>query len=354
MITILLWTIGLATIVASLGILASWVLYAPVVAKAFAEMPWLPSPTATITLDDYPEGVFEAEDVRFCAEDGAHLMGTYLPASAPDRRGVVIFCHELRGNRMTALAFTSGLRAEGFDILAFDFRDHGDSATPSKRRLIPWATSREAADVEAAIDYCCRRDSALAGQIVLFGLSRGASAAMCVAATDSRVRAAVLDSVVFTERVQLFLIRRFMHYHLPYVPQLANVPDVLLLMLIFWANRLIEREDGARILSLGHAARQVRKPVFLVHGGRDSLVPLETVCSLRKQMRNRPKVWVISKARHNDTVHEVGDEYSRRIARFLSRHLTPPAEPAIVRMDAAHAEAARADVSERDAASIAS
>ena len=306
-----------------------WMVYAPVVARGLAEMPWLPSRLPATTPDEYSEGIFEAETVSFDTEDGVRLAGTYLPTTARHRKGVIIFCHELRGTRWTALTFTGGLRDEGFDILAFDFRNHGDSTTQPGHLPIPWATTGEATDIRAAIDYCCRRDEALAGHVVLFGLSRGASAALYVAESDARVRAAVLDSIVPTEHVQLYLIKRFMQFHTRSALWFSRWPDWTLRMLTFWANRMIEWRHGRRLLRVDRAAQRMRKPVLLIHGSRDAFVPLETVGVLRKQMRSRPRLWVVPQARHNETVLEAGEGYTHRVARFLLRHL--PAEPEEVR-----------------------
>ncbi len=318
---VILWGSAAVTLLAVGVASVLWIVFSPVAARRLAEMPWFPSRRGAITPDDYPEGIFDIEEVSFQTADGVQLAGSYLPATARQRIGVVIFCHELGGNRSTALAFTSGLRDQGFDILTFDFRNHGASGTKPGYKPVPWATDGEAADIRAALDYCCRRDGALAGRIALFGLSRGASAAFCVAAADPRVQAAVLDSIVPTERVQLYLVRRFMHLHLPLFPQLAKLPDCLLGLLVFWANRIIQRRHHCQILRIDRAARKTRKPVLLIHGTRDSFVPLETVCTLRKRMRRRPRLWVISQARHNETVHEAGEDYARRVARFLTVHM---------------------------------
>ncbi len=326
-----LWMVATLIGLVALSIFSLWAVYAPVVARAFAEMPWFPSRRPAMMLDDYPESIFDAEKVFFDTTDGVRLAGTYLPAIADERKGVVVFCHELRGSQATALAYTSGLRKEGFDVLAFDFRDHGESQKTGGDGLLPWATFDEVADVQAAIDFCCRRKKTLAGRVVLFGLSRGATAALCVAEADSRVQSVVLDSICPTERVQLYLIRRFMHLHVPACPQLAMLPDWTLSMLAFWANCIIQRQRHCRILRVDRAARRIRKPVLLIHGGRDAMTPLETVCSLRKQMRNRPRLWVISEARHNETVYEVGEEYHCRVARFLTRHAYIPSNGVIAR-----------------------
>ncbi len=338
---LLLWCILASGILLLLLAPLLWFVYGPVVARRFVEMPWFPSGLSATTADDYPGGIFDAEEVAFAAADGVSLAGTYLPTTAAERKGVVIFCHEFRGSRWTALEFTGGLRNDGFDIFAFDFRNHGDSAVKAGYRPLPWATTWETVDVQAAIDYCCQRNAAFSGKVVLFGLSRGAATALCVAATEPRVRAAVLDSVVPTEEVQVYLIRRFMHLYLPRVLKpLSQLPDRPFRWLAFWANHIIRRSHGGAILGMTRAAQRVRKPLLLIHGCRDGFVPLATVCSLRRQMRIRPKVWVIPQARHNQTAREAGDDYHRRVVRFVGRHLETQPAPALVEPEPIRADAA--------------
>ncbi len=314
---------GVAAVVAAvplIAVISLWIVYAPVVAKRLAEMPWFPSRRNGVTPDDYPEGIFESEPVWLETEDGVRLAATYLPTTATRCRGIVIFCHEVRGSRWSALAFTGGLRDAGFDVLTFDFRGHGQSLMPSEVHPTPWATDREVLDIRAAVDWCSRQELAGASNIVLFGLSRGASAAFNVAAADPRVRSAILDSMVATEAVQLYLLKRFMHLHVPAYFHLYKLPDWLLALCVFWANRINKQKYGRSFVPMTRAAPGMRKPTLIIHGGRDVFAPLETVCQLRKEMGVRPRMWVISQAKHNETVYEAGEQYRQRVARFLLRH----------------------------------
>lgn len=84
---------------------------------------------------------------------GKDSTATYLPTTATRSRGTVIFCHEVRESRWSALTFTGGLRDAGFDVLTFDFRNHGQSSPQPSWRPLPWATHCEAIDIRAAIDW---------------------------------------------------------------------------------------------------------------------------------------------------------------------------------------------------------
>ena len=158
--------------------LVAWLVQVPVAARVFGEMPWLPADSC---------GPLESgEPVEFTTRDGLRLSGSYLATTAARRRGVIAFCHELNGDRWTALPYTRELLRRGFDVLTFDFRNHGDSGRITGYEPMPWVTNYEVLDVRAAIDYLAAREDVRALPIGLLGLSRGGTAALCAAARDSR------------------------------------------------------------------------------------------------------------------------------------------------------------------------
>lgn len=319
---ILLWgSVAVAILIPLSAAVYLWVRYAPTVARGLADMPWLPTNPDAAMPEDWRETLAKSEEVTFVTADGLRLSGSYLEAEGGGRRGVVIFCHELYGNRRSGLAFAGNLRQSGFDILTFDFRNHGASESQEGYEPVPWATRGEMADVRAAVDFCCRRHAAMAGQVVLFGLSRGATAALCVASKDPRVKVAVLDSMCPTERVHIYLIRRFMAVYSRSAPVLSKLPDWLLSILAFWAKLIIQRRHGCRLANVERLARRIRKPLFLIHGERDVFIPATIVRALRDRMPNCPRLWIVPGAKHNQTVCEAGDGYGRRVARFLVQHM---------------------------------
>src|SRR5262245_39381857 len=107
----------LAIVVLVLGIMVYIGLkYAPIIGRVFEETP------VFAPLRGTPE---PGEEVRFSTEDGLVLAGTYLPAHTVKRLGVIVFCPEYLGDRWSALSYGEGLRETGFDLFAFDFRNHG-------------------------------------------------------------------------------------------------------------------------------------------------------------------------------------------------------------------------------------
>jgi len=106
------------------------------------------------------------EDVRFPSRDSTQLAAWLIPH--PSARGNVIYCHGHGRNRgQGAVQFTT-LHSLGLNILAFDFRGHGDSAGHTST-----FGDREVDDLVAAVRYCRARfpDQPL----FLMGISLGAA-----------------------------------------------------------------------------------------------------------------------------------------------------------------------------------
>jgi pimeloyl-ACP methyl ester carboxylesterase len=283
----------------------------PVAARLFGDMPWLPA--------EWSGPLTEGESVRFSAQDGARLQGTYLKTTAAARRGVIAFCHELNGDRWSALRYTSDLRRRGFDIFTFDFRNHGASQRIAGYEPMPWVTVNDLHDVRGAIDYLGSRADADAAGIGLFGISRGGTAALCAAAQDPRVRALAVDGPVPTEQMQLCRSRGALQHWLRPLRLYAFVPDAMLRTSGAWVKRFVGWRGGCPLLDVDEAARRVQQPVLLIHGRHDAHVPMEAVVALRNLISRRPRLWLVPLAQHNRAIAMAPEEYRRRLARFFCR-----------------------------------
>jgi fermentation-respiration switch protein FrsA (DUF1100 family) len=69
--------------------------------------------------------------------------------------------------------------------------------------------------------------------------------------------------------------------------------------------------------------RKLQQPVLLIHGERDTYVPLEVAQTLRASLERRPRLWVVPHAKHNRCIDVATQRYQRRISRFFQAHLSP-------------------------------
>ncbi|CAG0934079.1 hypothetical protein TFLX_03331 [Thermoflexales bacterium] len=125
------------------------------------------------------------EDVAFPTSDGLTLRGWYLPGS---NGATILFAHGGGGNRLSIgqLEQAAALAEQGFSILLYDLRSHGDSEGTQ--------TSFTGVDVLAALNYLRSRPEVDPDRIGAIGLSLGAID-IVHAAADGGLKAIILDGL---------------------------------------------------------------------------------------------------------------------------------------------------------------
>jgi len=315
MVLVLLYSLAALVFLVPCICVVAWVVYTPLAARIFGEPPML-------LAESFPplEG---GEECEFPTTDGLTLRGSYLPTTAEERLGVIAFFHELNADRWTAGRYVADLRCRGYDLFAPDFRNHGESDPMPGYRPLPWITQFEVADAQAAIDYLCTRSDRDPNGVGIIGISRGGTAALCVAGRDRRVRAVVTDGAFPTKAMQVHYFRRFMGIFLRHPWLYSRVPDFALAMAAMWTRVWLSFRLGCRFVNVEQAVRRVRRPVLFIHGRRDSMVPVEIAHRMRRFLSVPSKLWVVPGAKHNESVVVAQEEYHRRVARFFGWHLAP-------------------------------
>lgn len=196
-----------------------------------------------------------AEDVEFTSDDGVRLAGWWF--DDPDAAVTVVCCHGHRGNRADMLGIGPGLFKQGFSVLLFDLRGNGDSDDGPQS-----LAHHERADLRAAVDWASARRPDTRIAVVAF--SMGASMALLEAADDQRIEAVVADSAfaTITDLAAGVLAR----YRLPSVP-MVNLVDA-------WTRRRYGYGFG-QVRPLDAIARIAPRPVLLLHGTNDAVIPYE-------------------------------------------------------------------------------
>lgn len=193
-----------------------------------------------------------AEDMTFTSDDGVPLAGWWW--DDPGASISVICCHGHRGDKSDLLGIGPGLARAGLNVLLFDFRGSGDSGDGPQS-----LAHHEQRDLRAAVDWVRARrpDTRLA--VVAF--SMGAATAILEAAGDDRVEALVLDSPFAT--MSDVVAANYRRYRLP--SQILPVADL--------ANRIRYGYTFAQVRPLDAIARLAPRPVLLMHGTADRVIP---------------------------------------------------------------------------------
>ncbi len=130
-------------------------------------------------------------DVTFPSSDGTALAGWYVPS----RNGAaVVLMHGAGSTRSAVLDHARVLARNGYGVLLFDARGHGESA--GRGMDFGWYGE---SDASGAVDFLAERPDVESGRIGLVGMSMGGEQAIGAAGADDRVRAVVAEGA--THRV---------------------------------------------------------------------------------------------------------------------------------------------------------
>jgi pimeloyl-ACP methyl ester carboxylesterase len=260
------------------------------------------------------------EDFEFQAMDGIALRGTYVYRHTAQRTGVVVFCHEFGGDRHAAAPYVARLLDQGFDVFAFDFRNHGESDRMEGYSPRSWATLHEVSDVLGALDFVGSLDDADEAGVALMGLSRGGCAAISAASRHNGIWAVITDGAFESRWVTTTHIRRFMPQFVRLAPVLTAAPWFLHVAYGTVVHNLVARKHNHSCILVKNDIRRVRQPVLMIHGERDRTIPVEVAHRLRKRLRGRARLWIVSKGGHNRSIRSNPAQYQMRIGKFLKRH----------------------------------
>ena len=168
------------------------------------------------------------EDVQFSSKDGVHLSGWFIPGNVNGRHkgDTVVMAHGWLANRLggqgkSTLAKWSGVRGlnvlplvyalhlAGFNVMMFDFRNHGESASASPVTF----GKRESSDLLSAIDYAANHEESDPERICVIGISMGANTTIFTLPQTTQIKAAVaaqpVTAAVFNESFARTLLGSF-------------------------------------------------------------------------------------------------------------------------------------------------
>lgn len=205
---------------------------------------------------------------------GVKLRGWWFRAEG-QRRGTIVYLHGVADNRGSSIAIADRLVPQGFDVIAYDSRAHGDSTGDvctygfhEKRDLM-----RVLYRVEA-------------GPIVVIGASLGAAVAIQAAAEDDRI-ATVVAVASFSD------LRTVANERAPFVASQGNVDEAL---------RIAEQRGSFKVNEVSPvlAAARVRVPVLVIHGEKDHETPPEHSRRVHAAIQTSKRLIVVPNAGHND------------------------------------------------------
>jgi len=257
---------------------------------------FLRTPAGPLTRDPAVAAVPHLQSVTFGSAP-MMLAAWYVPT----REGpTVVLVHGTGAERASLLAETRLLADAGFGVLTLDLPGQGLSAGVTR-----WGAPEERA-VSAAVDWLIGRPEVDAERIGAFGLSFGGYVLLQSAPGERRLKALVLAS---TPEDLVAQTRR------------ANGGwGVLSALPALW---VLHRYRGkARDLPPREAVAVLApRPVFIIAGERDRLVPPAAARVLFDAAREPKELWIVPGAGHAGFATVAGEEYGRRLVAFFARAL---------------------------------
>jgi uncharacterized protein len=260
------------------------------------------------------------ESVDFMTEDGLRLSGSYLRSRTDDQAGVIVYSHEYLSDRWSFYPYIDHLRDLGYDLFTFDFRNHGSSDLDPDYAPLQWTTEHETCDLRAALSYLRTRDDHDPAGFGLFGVSRGGTTALIVAAGEADVWGVVTDGAFPTQGTMVAYMIRWAEIYVPSAFLRGLIPIWLFNFLAWTGQRWTERALRCRFPSLEAAVGRLSpRPWLMIHGQRDTYIGPEIARALFDHANSPKEFWLVPKAKHNRCRETEPDTYVERLLRFIEQ-----------------------------------
>lgn len=233
------------------------------------------------------------QEIELLTSDGVRLVAWYTP---PKNGALILTAHGYGARRSEE--FYLLFAEHGYGVLAWDFRGHSASGGD----LVTFGYY-ETLDVEAALDYALAQPNV--EHIGGWGASMGAVTMIRATAQRPEIEALVVDSPFVTLEDELGL----------------RVPNPLLNSLIrFFAEREtgLSFDENRPIDEIGLISP---RPVFLIQGMGDEMVPLDSADRLFKATGEPRQIWTEPDVPHLNMYAFYRTRYTKRVIKFFNSYL---------------------------------
>jgi len=236
------------------------------------------------------------------SDDGLLLKASFIEHETSSGKAVIL-AHGYRQERGDMSSYVKFYYDQGFDILIPDARGHGES----EGDYIGYGW-HDRLDYLNWIDLLIEEYES--EQIVLHGHSMGASLVLMASGEElpDEVKAIVADSGYTTVKEEL--THQLKHlYNLPAFPLL----DLTSMMTKFRSG--FSFEEASAIDQVKNNTR----PLLIIHGEEDELVPVEMAYELYEAAGGEKKLWIVPEAGHTKGYTVARKEYQERLKQLFDR-----------------------------------
>ena len=277
-------------------------------------------PKVGIVGDPFQQMGWRFEAVTFSATDGTPISAWWIPAppapagASPEQsrdwgRRTVLVCHGLGANKLNQLHMGRAFHARGWNLLAIDFRAHGESGGQFSS-----FGDHERRDVLGAVRWLKSNHASNARQIVGVGASLGAAALIAAAGeTDSVEGRSINGLMIYATYADLGeLATHITRDRLPWGFGLLARVLALPLASLHAGSNLMAFAPRQTLTCMGD------RPVFIVHGTRDEIIPVHHAQLLFDAAKG-PRRLVLLDSDHNGIIED--EQAARDGAKFLDESI---------------------------------
>ncbi|MCX7795730.1 MAG: alpha/beta fold hydrolase [bacterium] len=224
--------------------------------------------------------------------EGRRLVGIFHIADCKVKNPGVVLFHGFTGNKIEPhrlfVKIGRRLASSGINVLRFDFYGSGDS----EGEFIEMTFSGEVEDAFTAVDFLKQQSYVDSSRIGILGLSMGGAIASYVAGDRGDIKSTVLLSAVanlspLAERIKTqypeeriradgFVDYAGWQLSINFIEELPNICPV-------------------------DKIKNFRGPVFIIHGSKDDIVPVDAAYNYYNALKERPaetRLFIIEDADH--------------------------------------------------------
>jgi len=240
------------------------------------------------------------DEIQIPAKSGGQLNGWWIPASP--HNPTLILIHGWGRDLSRMLPYIRALHPLGYNLLAFDARNHGDSSP------IPHPTvGTFSEDALAAVDFISHSDGVSSREIGILGLSIGGGAAINTAGWDKRVKSVVTIGALSHPKEVMNL--EFQKRKIP----------AFIASFLFGYMKLrfgINFDKIAPIYNISRAGADI----LLIHGDQDETIPLAQGQSLAAAGNpEKSQLWIVPGKGHSDC--DSHPQFWEKVGAFLQATL---------------------------------
>jgi pimeloyl-ACP methyl ester carboxylesterase len=246
--------------------------------------------------EDYPE--LAPEEVVLDSGSGARLDGRFYAGATP---ATIVLLHGYGGNQDELLPLADRLHVSGYSVFTYDQRGCGRSSG------VVTFGAREQDDLISVVDYLAERPDVDPLKLGVVGFSMGGATAIMTAAREPRIRAVVADSAWSEVRAWLrpSLEDSFVHPRDPFTAL---------------SLKLAELRNGIDLDELrpGDVVDRIApRPLLLVHGADDVVVPAAEATRNHAAAGEPKRVVLVERAGHGETIVPGGATTSGEASSFF-------------------------------------